>query len=146
DLRLQRARGHDDQVDVGTGQAARGQGLAAGLHGEVDLRLARPGDAALLDADAGADPLVGRVDSLGQSIVRHDLGRLVAAEREHPRARSALTDPHLSTSRAVSRLSGFFRATVFTPGMPRRARPVNVPPGSSSITVVTPRSAIAVMQ
>src|SRR5580700_2306609 len=53
--------------------------------------------------------------------------------------------PAASIARACSSSPGVFRATVFTPGSARRARPVRVPAGGSSISAVTPRSAMARM-
>src|SRR5690606_32435465 len=150
DLGLQRARRDDHQVDVARGQPARGQRLAARLHRQVDLGLLGTRDPAFDDADPGADPLVAGVHGLGEVLVGHHVGGLVAAERQHPRAGGALDLPHLPVSslirsRAASRSSGVFSATVRTPRRARLARPVSVPPGTSSIIAVTPSSAIVFM-
>src|SRR5450755_404743 len=51
-----------------------------------------------------------------------------------------------SSLRAASRSSGVFRACRVTLGSARRARPVSVPAGGSSIRAVTPWSAIVAMQ
>ncbi len=227
------------------GQSAGGQRLAAGLDRHVGHGLVRPGVPAADDADPAADPLVAGVH-LGREVVVGDhVARLVAAERDDPRARRgrerqkmscacllsggthpapleldadqrlALADriPVLHQplddlrrpwrgdrvlaaagpdraevgcarpavcrrtgtcprparrsaatpaggrargssgsarcssirSRAASSWSGVLRASWTTPGSARRARPVSVPAGGSSISAVTPRSAIVRM-
>src|SRR5690606_37319952 len=146
DRALHRAGGHDHQVDVGGGQPARGQRLAARVDGHVLQGLVGARDPALLDADARADPFVAGVHGLGQLVVGDDGGGLVVAQRQQLRPRCGVEDPHFISSLAESRSSGVLSATVATPRSPRLARPVSVPPGSSSIMRVTPSSAMVAMQ
>src|SRR5215472_8960442 len=58
---------------------------------------------------------------------------------------SAIAAWAASSSRAAPRSPGPFRARVCTPGSARRARPVSVPAGGSSISAVTPRPAMVCM-
>src|ERR1700677_2431326 len=148
DRHLGTAGGHDHQVDVGGGQAAAGQRLAAGLDRHVLDGLRRPGDTAALDPDPGADPLVVRVYARGQVMVGHHVVGLVAAEREDAGARHHVWDPHACSSmsrRAASIWSGVFSARSSTPGIARLARPVSVPAGGSSMMAVTPSSRMVAM-
>ena len=78
------AGGHDDQVDVGGGQAGVGQRLAGRGGGHVGDRLA-VGDPAGGDADPVADPRVVGVDDLGEVVVGEDPRRLVVPHREDAR-------------------------------------------------------------
>src|SRR6516162_1802983 len=256
---LRGAGGHDDQVDVGGGQAARGQRLPTRCHGHVHDRLVRAGQPPAGDADPAADPLVAGVDGYRKLLVGEHVRRLIPAEREDPRARGPFGQSHrwltflltmssaratprcgphavsgcsltsgwpsvtgspsstshsrttaaksgvtafwprrtsmcpsgapggtwapgavscpppparnvpacaatssrqsgmcplswcsgtpcsASSERAASRSSGVFRATRSTCGRARRARPVSVPPGGSSISALTPRPAIVCM-
>src|SRR5262249_21545523 len=105
-----------------------------------------------LDAGTRADPLVGGVDLLQDHLVGDHPDGAVAADAEDARVGSALRCLDLRhahgspdqalcsamSSRAASRSSGVFRASVVTPGSARLARPVRVPPGHTSISVVVP--------
>ena len=83
------AGGHDDQVDVGGGEAGVGQRLLGGGGGHVGDRLG-VGDPPLGDADPVADPLVVGVDDLGEVVVGEHPGRLVVAERDDRDCRSSV--------------------------------------------------------
>src|SRR5699024_8719943 len=69
DLVLGGAGGHDHQVDVLGGEAAGGQGLAAGGHRHAFHTVVGARHAPLLDAHTAADPLVIGVHALGQVVV-----------------------------------------------------------------------------
>src|SRR5690606_25414668 len=161
DLVALRAGRHDHQVDVVGAQPAGGQRLPAGGHRHVGDALPRGGDAALGDAHAAADPLVGGVHAGGQVVVGDDVGGLVLAEGDDARSgegggglhhacpsRSAEAAPECSamSARARSRSSGDLTASSSTPRSARLARPVRVPAGGSSISAVTPRSASVAVQ
>src|SRR5829696_5739895 len=103
-----RAGRDDHQVNVGGGQAAGGQRLAAGADRHVNHRLVRAGDPAAGDADPAADPLVVGVHPLGQLGVGHHPGRLVLSQGQEPGAGQCGPDVHRDSSPVpgTSRASG----------------------------------------
>ena len=109
--RVIRRRGRDDhEVDVGGRRMRRGQRARGGRGPERRGRLAVGGDMALLDAGALDDPLVGRVDQLGEFVVGDDAFRQSRRRRPaRPNGRAARDFRTDLTSLMGSRLSGLRR-------------------------------------
>ena len=87
-----RGGGNDDEVDVIGGKPSIVEGGAGSGNGEVGGELALGRDMALLDTDALLNPLVGRIDRLGQFLVGQDFLGQVAADPTHNGTNSGHAD------------------------------------------------------
>src|SRR5690625_1509817 len=113
------------------------------------------------DAGALPNPFVRGVDRSGQLIIGHKIRRTVTADRQDSagcvrgigiQSWCGHVLPYAvmfwvwsaMNSWALSRSAGVLIATVLTPFIARRAIPVRVPPGNSSMMPVTPCSIIVV--
>src|SRR5215210_249806 len=147
--------GDDDQVDLGGGAAGVLEGACARAGGEVGQQLALGEDAALADAGAAHDPLVGGVETSLEVGVRDDALGHGGADAEDPgleaaaplgraaRGGRALTLP-VAGGRAGPLLCGGGRR--HAAARVRLTRPVRTAPGPSSTKRSTPaaRSASSV--
>jgi hypothetical protein len=75
EVKVGRHRGEDDRVDVRGGLSRRGHRLFRGEHPQLRRPLPVIGVAALFDAAARADPLVGGIHHFGEDVVFDDVFR-----------------------------------------------------------------------
>src|SRR5262249_27790695 len=76
----------DDEIEIRRLHARHLQRPLRGGGGHVRRHLTLFCDAALADAGAGEDPLVGRVDFFREIVIGHDLLRGVATRTDDPRS------------------------------------------------------------